>query len=136
MFRARAHITACRPAPSARTGRSKFAMRLKRIIMGASVQTSKLTDFKAIIVDAMGTELGITVNCNTGVDVRAVDCHGLLAASRTYSDDPELVGILGEAVCRGLLQGGITPVIKHIPGHGRAKVDSHLALPVAEASHS
>ena len=81
-------------------------------------------------------EMGITVNCAPVVDVPAPDCHEFLAASRTYSNDPELVGFLGEAVCRGLLEGGVTPVIKHIPGHGRAKVDSHLALPVAEVSHS
>jgi beta-N-acetylhexosaminidase len=81
-------------------------------------------------------ELGITVNCAPVVDVPAPDCHEFLSASRTYSNDPDMVGALGEAVCRGLLEGGITPVIKHIPGHGRAKVDSHLALPIAEASHS
>lgn len=81
-------------------------------------------------------ELGVTVNCNPVVDVPAPDCHEFLAASRTYSNDPEVVGLLGEAVCRGLLDGGVTPIIKHIPGHGRAKVDSHLALPVAEASHA
>jgi beta-N-acetylhexosaminidase len=80
--------------------------------------------------------LGITVNCAPVVDVPAPDCHEFLAASRTYSNDPELVGYLGEAVCRGLLEGGITPVIKHIPGHGRAKVDSHLALPVANVLHN
>jgi beta-N-acetylhexosaminidase len=81
-------------------------------------------------------EMGITVNCAPVIDVPAPDCHEFLAASRTYSNDPDLVGLLGEAVCRGLLEGAITPVIKHIPGHGRARVDSHLALPVAEDSHS
>jgi len=80
-------------------------------------------------------EMGITVNCNPVIDVPAPDCHEFLAASRTYSNDPELVGYLGEAVCRGLLDGGVTPVIKHIPGHGRAKVDSHLALPTTDVSH-
>lgn len=78
-------------------------------------------------------DLGISVNCAPVVDVPAPDCHEFLSASRTYSDAPEMVGLLGEAVCRGLLDGGITPVIKHIPGHGRAKVDSHLALPSTDA---
>ncbi|MBL8713568.1 MAG: beta-N-acetylhexosaminidase [Alphaproteobacteria bacterium] len=81
-------------------------------------------------------DLGISVNCAPVVDVPAPDCHEFLSASRTYSDAPEMVGLLGEAVCRGLLDGGITPVIKHIPGHGRAKVDSHLALPSTDASLS
>lgn len=78
-------------------------------------------------------DLGITVNCAPVVDVPAPDCHEFLSGSRTYSMDPETVGILGEDVCRGLLDGGVTPVIKHIPGHGRARVDSHLALPSTDA---
>lgn len=80
-------------------------------------------------------EMGITVNCAPVADVPAPDCHEFLAASRTYCEDAEVVGFLGEAVCEGLLQGGVTPVIKHIPGHGRARVDSHLALPVVNALH-
>lgn len=81
-------------------------------------------------------EMGITVNCAPVVDVPAPDCHEFLSASRTYSDNPDTVGQLGEAVCRGLLEGGVTPVIKHIPGHGRAKVDSHFALPAVETDLS
>src|SRR5690606_25629528 len=79
-------------------------------------------------------DMGITVNCAPVVDVPAPDCHEFLSASRTYSDSPATVGLLGEAVCRGLLGGGITPVIKHIPGHGRAKVDSHFSLPIVDVS--
>jgi beta-N-acetylhexosaminidase len=78
-------------------------------------------------------EMGVTVNCAPVVDVPSPDCHQFLAGSRTYSDSPETVGLLGEAVCRGLLDGGVTPVIKHIPGHGRAKVDSHHMLPSTDA---
>ena len=81
-------------------------------------------------------EMGITVNCAPVVDVPAPDCHQFLSGSRTYSDSPETVGLLGEAVCRGLLDGGVTPVIKHIPGHGRAKVDSHHMLPSTDAALS
>lgn len=79
-------------------------------------------------------DMGITVNCAPVVDVPAPDCHAFLSSSRTYSDCPDTVSALGEAVCKGLLEGGVTPVIKHIPGHGRAKVDSHLALPVVDAA--
>lgn len=79
-------------------------------------------------------ELGVTVNCAPVVDVPSPDCHAFLSSSRTYSGDPDKVGELGEAVCRGLLEGGVSPVIKHIPGHGRAKVDSHHNLPVVDAS--
>lgn len=79
-------------------------------------------------------EMGITVNCAPVVDVPSADCHKFLSESRTYGDDVEGICTLGEAVCRGLLDGGVTPVIKHIPGHGRAKVDSHYALPETAAS--
>lgn len=81
-------------------------------------------------------DLGITVNCAPVVDVPSKDCHSFLADSRTYSDNPDTVGLLGEAVCQGLLDGGVTPVIKHIPGHGRGKVDSHISLPSVDASHN
>lgn len=81
-------------------------------------------------------DLGITVNCAPVMDVPAPECHEFLSGSRTYSESPEAVAHLGEAVCRGLLDGGVTPVIKHIPGHGRAKVDSHHALPTTDASLS
>lgn len=79
-------------------------------------------------------DMGITVNCAPVVDVPAPDCHEFLSGSRTFCDSPDMVGRLGEAVCRGLLAGQVTPVMKHIPGHGRAKVDSHFALPVVDAT--
>ena len=54
--------------------------------------------------------------------------------SRSFVADPELVAALARAFADGLLAGGVAPVIKHLPGHGRAVVDSHLALPVVEAA--
>ncbi len=107
-------------------------------IFGELVQKSEAEGLEATRINSylMALDLadiGITVNCAPVVDVPAPDCHQFLAGSRTYSDSPEMVGRMGEAVCRGLLDGGITPVIKHIPGHGRARVDSHFALPVTDA---
>jgi beta-N-acetylhexosaminidase len=55
-----------------------------------------------------------------------VDAIGDRALSRS---DPETVAILGREMINGAIAGGVLPVIKHIPGHGRAKVDSHLELP-------
>lgn len=78
-------------------------------------------------------DMGVTVNCAPVVDVPSPDCHAFLSGSRTYGRDADTISHLGEAVCRGLLAGGVTPVIKHIPGHGRAQVDSHLSLPVVDA---
>lgn len=81
-------------------------------------------------------DLGITVNCAPVADVPSPDCHIFLSGSRTYSNDPTAVAELSAAVCRGLLAGGVTPVIKHIPGHGRANVDSHHGLPTVAASRA
>jgi beta-N-acetylhexosaminidase len=78
--------------------------------------------------------LGVTINCAPVCDVPSPDCHGFLATHRTYSQQAELVSLMADAVCDGLLAGGITPVIKHIPGHGRGKVDSHYGLPEVDAS--
>lgn len=81
---------------------------------------------------AMGREMadiGITVNCAPVMDVPAPDCHDFLSGSRTYGRDAHQVTELAEYVCRGLLAAGVTPVMKHIPGHGRGTVDSHEALP-------
>lgn len=97
-------------------------------------QGHEATKLNAYLMALDLADMGITVNCAPVVDVPAPDCHAFLSGSRTYSDSPDMVGKLGEAVCRGLLAGAVTPVIKHIPGHGRAKVDSHLSLPVVDVS--
>ena len=59
--------------------------------------------------------------------------HAAIGA-RAFSASPEQVVALGRAYSDGLIAGGVVPVIKHMPGHGRAKVDSHLELPVVNAS--
>src|SRR5690606_25837435 len=56
--------------------------------------------------------------------------------SRTYSEDADQVAKLGEAVSLGHFDAGVTPVMKHIPGHGRGRTDSHFALPVVDANHA
>ena len=56
-----------------------------------------------------------------------------MIGDRAYSGGPERVARLGRAMCEGLLAGGVLPIIKHIPGHGRAQVDSHHACPVVDA---
>jgi beta-N-acetylhexosaminidase len=57
-----------------------------------------------------------------------------IIGDRAYGQTPEEVAVLGRAAAEGLIAGGVLPVIKHMPGHGRARVDSHLELPVVEAS--
>ncbi|HUB96745.1 MAG TPA: glycoside hydrolase family 3 protein [Stellaceae bacterium] len=72
--------------------------------------------------------LGITVDCMPVLDVPAPGSDPVIG-DRAYGDSSTSVVQLGREVCDGLLEGGVLPVLKHIPGHGRATVDSHLALP-------
>lgn len=71
---------------------------------------------------------GVDCNCAPLVDVLAEDTHDFLR-DRCYGDDPVQVAQIGRAVADGLLAGGVLPVVKHMPGHGRASVDSHFSLP-------
>jgi beta-N-acetylhexosaminidase len=77
--------------------------------------------------------LGITVDCAPVLDLPAPGADPIIG-NRAWGAEPEAVARLGRAFCDGLLEGGIAPVIKHIPGHGRAAVDSHRALPRVAAS--
>lgn len=77
--------------------------------------------------------LGFTVNCVPVLDLPVPGAHQVIG-DRAYGHDIERVVALGRAVCEGTMAGGLLPVIKHIPGHGRANQDSHLALPVIEDS--
>ncbi len=79
-------------------------------------------------------QAGINVNCDPVLDVLRPETHDVIG-DRAYSDDPDRVGDLGALVSKDYLNSGITPIIKHIPGHGRAKADSHLELPIVDASH-
>lgn len=75
--------------------------------------------------------LGITVDCLPVLDVPVPGAHDVIG-NRAYSSDPATIALLGRAASEGLIAGGVLPVIKHIPGHGRAGADSHLALPVVD----
>lgn len=77
-------------------------------------------------------ELGITVDCAPVLDVPQPGAHEVIG-DRALGDTAERSALLGQAWCAGLLAGGVLPVIKHIPGHGRALVDSHLSVPVVSA---
>lgn len=77
--------------------------------------------------------LGINVDCLPLADVPAPGSHDIIG-DRAYGTDPGRVALLARKAADGLLAGGVLPVLKHIPGHGRAEVDSHEALPVVNAS--
>ncbi|GJL85097.1 MAG: beta-N-acetylhexosaminidase [Micavibrio sp.] len=77
-------------------------------------------------------EAGVNVNCAPVMDVLCGETDEVIG-DRAFSDDPQIVAQLGLAMCRAYLTAGITPVVKHIPGHGRAACDSHKELPVVDA---
>ena len=76
-------------------------------------------------------DLGVTVNCAPVLDIPVAGAHEVIG-DRAFGTEPATTAALGAAVCDGLMAGGILPVIKHIPGHGRTRVDSHHRLPVTD----
>ena len=72
--------------------------------------------------------VGVNVDCAPVLDVLSEVTHDVIG-DRAFSERPDIVGRLGISVCRNLLAAGVTPVIKHLPGHGRGAVDSHKDLP-------
>lgn len=76
--------------------------------------------------------LGITVDCAPVCDVPVEGAHDIIG-DRAFGRDPVLVADLSRAMAEGMLAGGVLPIIKHIPGHGRAFADSHAELPVVDA---
>jgi beta-N-acetylhexosaminidase len=77
-------------------------------------------------------DLGIDVDCAPLLDVPVPGAHDVIG-DRAYGTDPDVVGALAPVAAEGLIDAGIVPVIKHMPGHGRATADSHKALPVVDA---
>ena len=76
--------------------------------------------------------LGIDVDCAPVLDVPTPGAHDVIG-DRAFGRDPATVARLGRAFAEGLLAGGVLPIVKHTPGHGRANADSHHALPVVDA---
>ncbi|MEM7566695.1 MAG: beta-N-acetylhexosaminidase [Pseudomonadota bacterium] len=76
--------------------------------------------------------LGITINCAPVLDVAALTTHDAIG-SRAYSADPDAVAALAGAAAAGFLEGGVLPVMKHMPGQGRAKTDTHFDPAIVDA---
>ncbi|MDB4145758.1 beta-N-acetylhexosaminidase [Amylibacter sp.] len=75
--------------------------------------------------------LGIDVNCAPMVDIPSLFSHEIIT-NRCYGGNPKTVSEMGRACADGLLSGGVLPVLKHIPGHGRGLCDSHFELPIID----
>lgn len=84
-----------------------------------------------LLADMVGRH-GINVDCVPVLDLPQPGASQAIG-DRAFDDDPRRAAELGRATCDGLLAGGVLPVIKHVPGHGRATVDSHDGLPEVDA---
>ncbi len=89
------------------------------------------TRMNARLIAAELEGLGIDVDCAPVVDVPHAEADPIIG-DRAFAPEPARVAKLGRAACAGFLEGGVLPIIKHIPGHGRATADSHLRLPVVD----
>jgi beta-N-acetylhexosaminidase len=89
--------------------------------------------FNAWLIGSELAALGVSVDCAPVLDLAFPGAHEVIG-ERAFDAAPEIVAELGRAACEGLLAAGILPVVKHIPGHGRALADSHHHLPVVEAT--
>src|SRR5215212_5677327 len=104
--------------------------RLYDIDQGLGLTAARLS---ARLMAADLSDLGITVDCLPLADV-PVEGADAVIGDRAYGTAPGKVAAIARAITEGLEQGGILPVLKHIPGHGRATVDTHLRLPAVDTS--
>jgi beta-N-acetylhexosaminidase len=115
------------PYPSARVLAGLYpdnpALRREIVRLGARLIAHDLLD------------VGIDVDCLPVMDVPVPGAHDVIG-NRAYGEDAQTVGLLGRAAAEGLIAGGVLPVFKHVPGHGRAGVDSHHELPVVNTSRA
>ncbi len=98
---------------------------------GDAAEACRLAASQSRLVAADLRALGIDTDCAPVLDVPVAGAHGIIG-DRAYGETPAQVAALGRAVAEGLLAGGVLPVVKHIPGHGRARADSHIELPVVD----
>ncbi len=101
--------------------------------LASTAETTESVALGARLIAAELAKLGINVDCLPLADLRFPGAHDVIG-DRAYGSDPEVVTRLARAAADGLLAGGVLPVVKHIPGHGRALADSHLELPRVAAS--
>lgn len=95
-----------------------------------------LTHSAGLLLGAECRFAGVTVDCAPMIDVPAVDAHAGVIGDRAFARDADRIIKLARAFADGLLEAGVLPVMKHIPGHGRATADSHLELPVVNADRA
>lgn len=114
-----------RKAPPAKT----FA----ELAAGDMQKAVRATYLNARLIAAELITLGIDVDCAPMLDLSIPGAHDIVG-DRAFGQTTDQIITLGRAMADGLKDGGVMPIIKHIPGHGRAMVDSHESLPVVDAS--
>ena len=112
--------------PAARFGE------LAAIDRAAAIEAARVN---ARLIGGELADLGIDTVCAPVLDLRFAGAHDVIG-DRAYSGDPETVAALGRAACEGFQAAGVRPIVKHVPGHGRGMVDSHLSLPVVDITRA
>lgn len=105
-----------------------WAPALDQIAAAGPEMAARSMYLRARLIASELSELGIDVDCAPVADIARPETHEILK-NRCYGTDPSAVIDCARATAEGLLAGGVLPVVKHIPGHGRASADSHLHLP-------
>jgi len=108
------------------------AQRFADLYRIAPMSAMEAARVNAQAIAVMLRESGVNVNCLPLLDVRQEGAHDIIG-DRALGCEPMQVASLGRAVLDGLRAGGVVGVVKHIPGHGRSKADSHVELPIVDA---
>lgn len=102
-------------------------------VRAAGVHAARAMELRFRLIARELRSVGINGNCAPSGDLAFTGTHAFLR-NRCYGSDPTKVAVIARAVARGLMAEGVWPVIKHLPGHGRAIGDSHLDLPTVSTS--
>jgi beta-N-acetylhexosaminidase len=97
----------------------------------AGGQAARMMWIRARLIAAELRDVGIDGNCAPCLDIATAETHPFLL-NRCYGEDVETVVAMGRATAQGHLAGGVLPVMKHMPGHGRASADTHHDLPTVK----
>lgn len=104
-------------------------------VLTTGADAARLMGLRMRVIAAELRAVGIDANCAPVADIAGQGTHAFLR-NRCYGTDAATVARMGRAVADALLAGGVLPVVKHLPGHGRATLDTHLDLPVVTASRA
>ena len=111
------------------------AWRFAELYRKAPISAIEAARVNAEAIAVTLADLGINVDCLPLLDVRQPGAHDVIG-DRALGQEPMQVAALGRATLDGLEAGGVSGVVKHIPGHGRARADSHVERPVVEANEA